>query len=138
MHHLIYKQNWISHVLKHRKIQSCHVYGAGSHYCCFTTEITAKLRVFSDLLLVVYCRPKKCTCHTNSEVAPLFVHCNLWLHVEDSSKLEYSIIQNFCSHFHGCQVRVVLYQGFTEFLPSMCHGRNMIKGLQIYSASPQL
>jgi len=120
-------QRWISHVLKHRKIQSCHVNGASSHYCCrTTTEIAAKLRVLGDLLLVIQCRPKKSTCHTNSDIAPRFVHCNLWSYVEGSSKLEYPIIQNFCSNFHGCQVRVMLLQGFTAFLPSMCHGRNMV------------
>jgi len=108
-------QRWISHVLKHRKIQSCHVYGAGSYYCCLTTtEITAKLRVLSDLLLVVQRRPKKSTCHTNSDIAPLFVHCNLWSHVEGSSKLEYSIIQNFCSHFHGCHSIFAKYQQFHD------------------------
>jgi hypothetical protein len=121
-------QRCISYVLKHRKIQSCYVYGAGSHYCCLTTtESTAKLRVLSDLLLVVQCRPKKSICHANSDIAPLFVHCNLWSHIEGSSRMEYSIIKNFCSHFHGCQVRVVLYQGFTAFLQNMWHGRNVVK-----------
>ena len=126
-------QRWIYPVLKHGKIQFCHAYGAGSHYCCFTTTtITVRLRVLSDLLLVVQCRPKNSTCKTNSDITPLFVHCNLWSHGEGSSKLEYSVIQNFCSHFQRCQVRVVLYQGFTAFLPSMCHGRNMIKRFEKY------
>lgn len=121
-------QRWISHVPKHRKIQSCRVHGGGLHYCCLTTtEITAKLRVLSDFLLAVQCRPKKSTCYTSSDIAPLFVHCNLWLHVEGCSKLEYSIIKNFCLHFHRCHMRVMLYQGFTAFLPSMCHGRNVVK-----------